>query len=395
MAVESTEVKVNNKERGGSAQNIIVLKYGPDVLNEIAGLSKTKRLYSAILVDATICGYLFPAETLIEAGHLAEQLLEVQGALIFLTTKKATAVVRESLTSTMTLHCFDNHSELYDYSPTLTKFIQTALGHTTEFIEESTDLSHQVLMSTVPVLTTNGLNQKMAMEKHHRRNMLLAVIDNYTPVVTLAGKMVSQSRLSESEFFERLKELEHEKLIFPVFMKIQFLVNCFKNRTAFTLKELLLAAELINRNQLDELMMELNSTPLKQRVSLGALAVRKGLINSRQLEIALQDQAFYGQTEENEDIKLGSVSGEESKVQSLVGHLGSTDPSNLLQNLATNRETGVLSVEYRDMQFRALFEVGKITHAKLGKIMGNPSVIGVCIGLEAGHFCFHPAHTAG
>jgi hypothetical protein len=387
MAVESTEVKVNTKERS-TGQNIIVLKYGPDVLTEIASLSKTKRLYSAILVDATICGYLFPAETLIEAGHLAEQLLEVQGALIFLTSKKATAVVRESLTGTMTLHCFDNHSELYDYSPTLTKFIQTALGHTTEFIEESTDLSHQVLMSTVPVLTAKGLETKMAMDKHHRRNMLLATIDNYTPVVTLAGKMVSQSRLTESEFFERLKELEQERLIFPVFQKIQFLVNCFKNRTAFTLKEYLMAAELISRNQLDELMMELNSTPLKQRVSLGALAVRKGLINSRQLEIALQDQAFYGQTEENEKVKLGSVSGEESKVQSLVGHLGSTDPSNLLQNLATNRETGVLSVEYRDMQFRALFEVGKITHAKLGKIMGNPAVIEFASAWKQGIFVF-------
>jgi len=388
MAVESTEVKVNNKERGGSQQNIIVLKYGPDVLSEIGSLSKGKRLYSAILVDATLCGYLFPAETLIEAGQLAEQLLEVQGALIFLTAHKATAVVRESLTGTMTLHCFDNHSELYDYSPTLTKFIQTALGKDTSFVEESTDLSHQVLMSTVPVLTSAGLSLKMAMEGHHRRNMMMAAVDNYTPVVTLAGKMVSSNRLTEKEFFDRLKELEQEKTIFPVFQKIQFLVDCFKNRTAFTLKEYLLAAGLVSRNQLDELMMELNSTPAKQRVSLGALAVRKGIINSRQLEIALQDQAFYGQTDENDKVKLGSVTGEESKVQSLVGHLGSTDPSNLLQNLATNRETGVLSVEYRDMQFRALFEVGKITHAKLGKIMGNHSVIEFASAWKQGIFVF-------
>jgi len=387
MAVESTEVKVNNKERG-SQQNIIVLKYGPDVLGEIAGLIKGKRLYSAILVDATLCGYLFPAETLIEAGRLAESLLDLQGALIFLTSQKATAIVRESLTGLMSLHCFDNHSELYDYSPTLTKFIQTALGHNSSFIEESTDLSHQVLMSTVPVLTAQGLGMKLAMEQHHRRNMLLAVIDNYTPVVTLAGKMVSQSRLTESEFFDRLKELEQEKAIFPVFQKIQFLVSCFKSRTAFTLKEYLLSAGLVTRNQLDDLMMELNSTPLKQRLSLGALAVRKNLISSRQLEIALQDQAFYGQTEENEKVKLGSVSGEENKVQSLVGHLGSTDPSNLLQNLATNRETGVLSVEYRDMQFRALFEVGKITHAKLGKIMGNQAVIEFASAWKQGIFVF-------
>ena len=279
MAVESTEVKVNNKERAGSQQNIIVLKYGPDVIAEITSLSKGKRLYSAILVDATTCGYLFPAETLIEAGQLAEKLLEVQGAIIFLTTQKATAIVRESLLGMMSFHSFDNHSELFDYSPTLTKYIQTALGKDSSFTEESTDLSHQVLMSTVPVLTASGLDFKLGMATHHRRNMLLAAVDNYTPVVTLLGKMVSQSRLTEKEFFERLKELEQEKVIFPVFQKIQFLVNCFKNRTAFTLKEYLLSSELVNTAQLNDLMMELNSTPVKRRLSLGALAVRKGLIN--------------------------------------------------------------------------------------------------------------------
>jgi hypothetical protein len=379
--------QADTKERSGQ-QNIIVLKYGPDVLSELSSLTRGKRLYSAILVDATVCGYLFPAETLIEAGRLAENVLELQGSLIFLTSHKATAIVRESLTGLMSLHCFDNHAELYDYSPQITKFIQTALGDTSNFIEESTDLSHQVLMSTVPVLTQNGLNIKMAMEAHHRRNILIAAIDNYTPVITLAGKMVSGSRLSESEYLDRLKELEQEKLIFPVFQKIPFLVNCFKNRTAFTLKEYLLAAGLLSHTQLDDLMMELNSTPLKQRLSLGALAVRKNIINSRQLEIALQDQAFYGQTEESEKTKLGSVTGEESKVQSLVGHLGSTDPSNLLQNLATNRETGVLSVEYRDMQFRALFEVGKITHAKLGKILGNQAVTEFASAWKQGIFVF-------
>ncbi|MDQ5936354.1 MAG: hypothetical protein QG574_3690, partial [Cyanobacteriota bacterium erpe_2018_sw_21hr_WHONDRS-SW48-000092_B_bin.40] len=121
---------------------------------------------------------------------------------------------------------------------------------------------------------------------------------------------------------------------------------------------------------------------------LGSLAVKKQIFTSRQLEIALQDQAFYGQTDENDKVNLGSVAGEDDKVQSLVGHLGSTDPSNLLQNLATNRETGVLSVEYRDMQFRALFEMGKITHAKLGKIMGNKAVTEFASAWKQGIFVF-------
>jgi hypothetical protein len=389
MAVEPTEIKLNTKSRSGTQQNIIVLKYGPELLSEIAALGKSKRLYDAILIDSTLCGYLFPAETLVEAGRLAERLLELSGALIFLKSDKAIAVVRETLTGLMSFHVFDNHAELFDYSPSLTKFIQTALGSATTFVEESTDLSHQVLMSTVPVLTHHGLELKINMERHHRRNLLLAAVDNYSPVVSLNNKLVGQGRVAEDEFLERLKELESEKAIYPVFPKIPFLVNCFKNKTPFTIKEYMLASGLVSKTQLDDLLMELNSMPAKQKVSLGTLAVKKMLITSRQLEIALQDQAFYGQTEEKDDkVKLGSVAGEDDKVQSLVGHLGSTDPSNLLQNLATNRETGVLSVEYRDMQFRALFEVGKITHAKLGKIMGNKSVTEFASAWKQGIFVF-------
>ncbi|MBP6743726.1 DUF4388 domain-containing protein [bacterium] len=387
MAVEPTEIKLT-KDRTGSQQNIIVLKYGPELLSEIAALSKSKRLYDAILIDSTLCGYLFPAEILVEAGRLAENLLELSGALIFLKSDKAIAVVRQSLTGLMSFHVFDNHSELFDYSPALTKFIQTALGSATSFVEESTDLSHQVLMSTVPVLTSHGLDLKINMTAHHRRNLLLSAIDNYSPVVTLINKVVSQGRLSESEFLERIKELEAEKSIYPIFAKIPFLVNCFKTKTAFTIKEYLISSGLISKAQLDDMLMELNSMPAKQKMALGTLAVKKQIFTSRQLEIALQDQAFYGQTEENDKVNLGAVAGEDDKVQSLVGHLGSTDPSNLLQNLATNRETGVLSVEYRDMQFRALFEMGKITHAKLGKIMGNKAVTEFASAWKQGIFVF-------
>lgn len=389
MAVEPTAAMLDVRSHTKGQQNIIVLKYGPELLSEIAALLKTKRLYDSIIVDATLSGYLFPAEVLIEAGRMAASLLELSGGLVFLKKDKATAIVRESLTGTMSFHVFDNHAELFDYSPSLTKFIQTALGSETNFVEESTDLSHQVLMSSVPVLTALGLKSKLEMETHHKRNLLLAAVDNYTPVVTLSNRIVGSGRLTEEEFFTRLKSLEQEKLIYPIFPKITFLVNCFKSKTAFTLKEYFQATGLITRNQLDDLIMETNSTPVKQRTSIGALAVKKGIINARQLEIAVQDQAFYSQSEENEKVKLGSVAGEEDdKVQSLVGHLGSTDPSNLLQNLATNRETGVLSVEYRDMQFRALFENGKITHARLGKLQGNPSVIEFASAWKQGIFVF-------
>jgi hypothetical protein len=48
----------------------------------------------------------------------------------------------------------------------------------------------------------------------------------------------------------------------------------------------------------------------------------------------------------------------------------------------------VLSVEFRDMQFRALFDTGKISHAKLGKLLGNAAVIEFASVWKQGIFVF-------
>ncbi len=388
MVVEQNEVITERLSRMMSQENVVVLKYGPDLLAELSGLAQGKHLFDAVLIDATTCGYLFTAEVLIEAGRLANALLEVQGALVFLKKDKAIAIVRDTLMGSLTFHIFENHAELFDYSAPLAKHVQAALGKSAGVIEESTDLAQQVLMSTVPVLTHLGIKLKAGMDQPRKRNAVIAAVDNYTPLSTISHRITSQGKLTSDELMEELKALEQSRAIYPLFNKVPFLVNCFRNQTPFSLKDLLLASKLVTQDQLDEMLFELQSMPIKERVTIGPLAVKKGFINTRQLEIALQDQAFYGQSSDSEKVKLVKTSGEETQVQSLVGHLGTTDPSNLLQNIATNRETGVLSVEYKDLQFRAQFEVGKLTHAKVGKVGGNSSVIEFASSWKDGIFVF-------
>lgn len=384
MVVDPAQVITAQLGRDQTDDNIKVLKFDPDLLTKLNQLADNNHLFDAVLIDTTLCGYLFPAEVLIEAGRLADNLLAVHGALIFLKRDKAVAIVRDSLTGVQSFHVFDNHAELYDYSPSLTKHIKAALGKSSDFYEESTDLSQQVLMSTIPVITALGIKLKGQLAEPSKRNMVLAAIDNYSPIITIAHKLTE--RISEQELLEELKALEQSKAIHPIFPKVPFLVNCFKNKTAFTLKDYMVQARLINPQQLDELLLEINSQPLKQRASLGTMAVKREIMTARQLEISVQDQAFYGQTGDTQKVKVNAA--DDAKVQSLVGHLGTTDPSNLLQNLVTNRETGVLSVEYRDMQFRAQFEVGKLTHAKVGKVQGNSAVIEFCSAWKQGIFVF-------
>ncbi|MBI4534485.1 MAG: DUF4388 domain-containing protein [Candidatus Melainabacteria bacterium] len=215
---------------------------------------------------------------------------------------------------------------------------------------------------------------------------MLAAIDNYTPLSAVAQKLLGQGKMTFEELKEELKSLEHGRVIFPIFAKIPFLVHCFRNKVPFKLKDYLVASRLLTQDQIDEVAMEQKNIKGKDRLNLGPAAVAKGYLTSRQLEVALQDQAFYGQA--GDKVKMVSATAEQPLVQSLVGHLGTTDPSGLLQSLSNNRETGVLSVELRDLQFRALFEQGKLTHAKLGKVKGNLAVTEFASVWREGIFVF-------
>jgi hypothetical protein len=390
MVIEQLQAKSElPKKKGRSQDNILVLNYSPDLNQRLAQLLDKKHLYDAILIDASDCGFLFMAEMLVESARLAKNLLEMQGTLIFLNREQAVGLCRESLVGNLAFLMFDNYAQLFDYSPALARHVQVALGKSANVLEESTDIFQQVLMSTIPVLTRDGIKMKGTIDRMSSRNTLLASIDNFTPLSSIAHRIVSeQQRMTMADMLQELKGLESSKVIYPIFAKIPFLINCFQHKTPFTLRDYLVAAKYVNQSQLDEMLVELKHTFSKEQISLGPLALKKGYINSRQLEITMQDQAFYGRHSNTEQVKVVKTTAEESQVHSLIGRLGTTHPSNLLQNLAQNRETGVLSVEYKDLQFRAQFELGKLTHAKLGKITGNSAIIEFASAWLEGIFVF-------
>ena len=367
-------------------ENIVILKYGPQLLDELQGLSEGNHLFEAIIIDNTLSAYLFPAEILVEARKLVDQLLELRGALMFLKADSAIAIVKESLTTAPSFRVFNSYSEIFDFSPQVTKFIKSTLGSEAGFEEEGSDLAQQILMSSTPVLTMEGLDRKTNLSESNKINKVLALVDNHSPLASIL--MRSKEKMSEDEFLEILREMEKERLIYPVFPKVPFLVKCFKNQSSFTLEDYFKNCKILSAAELDQLQLQLQSTKLKERMDIGPLAVREEMLTARALEIAIEDQAFYGQTDDSKKSASSSATEEEQKVQSLVGHLGSTDPMSLLQNMATNRESGILSVENRDMQFKAHFDQGRPAHARIGKLHGNKAVIEFASAWKNGIFVF-------
>lgn len=352
-------------------ESVLVLKYGPNFLDELEGLTRSKRVFDVIIIDSTQAGFLFSAEEMIAASGFGRNLLEVQGAIVFVKHDKAAAFVKESPAGYLSFHLFETFSAVYDYSTTIAKHIQQAMGQSIEIKRDSSDLSEQILFTVIPVLTQFGIKLKSGVEGSRRRNLILAAIDNYTPLSSVSQRL--SQLLPFGDLLDELRGLEHIGAIYPIFPKIPFLVEQFRNGRTFKLRDYFLEAKLLTPEQIDEVIFAMQNSKGAQRLSLGAMCVAKGMLSARQLEISLQDQAFFGQQRSAEKAQR-RIETEADHVQSLIGNLVSSDPAAVLQNLASSRATGVLTVDHRDLTFRAIYDKGTLTHAKQGKLKANAAV---------------------
>ena len=371
----------------GVGENVCTFINSPTLIEELISLLSKKHQFEIILIDCQESGLLFPTEVFFQITNLAKQLLEVEGSLIFLASHKAMAVKKESLIGDLALHNFCSYTELFDYSPTLTKHVLATTAKT-EILPENTDLTQQVLLSSVPVLKEQGIKEKANRESVTKTALILSVIDNFTPISAICLRLNETHNLSTEQVLQEIKSLELQKFIYPVFAKVPFLVNCFRNRSSFTIKDYLLASQLITQSQFDELMVNQLIRHGKEATHIGGQLLKLRYINARQLEVIMQDLAFYGQRAGLDSNKLIKASSDEVQLQTLVGYLGTTDPANLLQNFAQNRDTGVLSIEHGEAHFRAHFDEGRLLHAKMGKIMGNKAIVEFASAWKEGIFVF-------
>ena len=62
------------------SSKVTIIKYSEDLLEEINDLLKKNELLDAVLVDASMTGFLFPSEVLLECSKLVPRLIDVGGA---------------------------------------------------------------------------------------------------------------------------------------------------------------------------------------------------------------------------------------------------------------------------------------------------------------------------
>src|SRR6516165_7088419 len=97
MVIDQAQALTQSPNKAVHQENILVVPYTDDLLDQLARHVDKKHLYDAVLIDASTCGFFFTAECLLEAARLAKQLLELQGTMIFLKTDKAVGISRDTL----------------------------------------------------------------------------------------------------------------------------------------------------------------------------------------------------------------------------------------------------------------------------------------------------------
>ncbi|HEY9868775.1 MAG TPA: DUF4388 domain-containing protein [Candidatus Obscuribacterales bacterium] len=369
--------------------------YRENLLAEFERLVTEGKLFDGLIVDLSQVGFSLSLETLVKFNAYARRLLKPQGVLLFIKPDAAVTLSRDDPAGGLSFTVYDSPFGIFARYPMLADYAcATVSGIDRRRLRGGgSTLANHILYTSTLVLTEKGTRLKDSFELPAPQNWVIQLIDDYSSVESVSRTMEKEHGVAPDETLRILQELEADGAIFPVFPRIQFLSNCYHNRKPFRLGRYMVAAGILTAAQLQELLeiQQEEGWGRNQRTFLGLLAVRHGYINTRQLEVLLNDQYLYGgyhRVAEADEAGVSRTVNIETMRDSMIGSLGAIDSAGLLQSLSTAKKTGVLTVENRDRTLVISFSEGRPTHARLGKLSGYAAIAEFLVTWCEGIFVF-------
>lgn len=355
------------------------------------------RRFDGLIVDLMQTGFTLPLDSLVRFHAYGKRLLKPQGVMLFIKSDGAMTLTKDDPGGGLTLNVYDSPFGIFARYPMLADYVcATVSGIDRRRLRGGGNtLANHILYTSTPVLTPRGIGFKQSFELPPPQNWLLQLMDDYSSTEAIGRLMESRHNVHADETLRLMQELESEGAIYPIFSRIQFLANCYHNRKPFRLGRYMVAAGIITPSQLEELLelQQEEGWGRNHKTFLGLLAVRKGYINTRELEVLLHDQFIYGgyhkvTESESESSSASKRRSIETMRDSMIGSLGAIDSAGLLQSIATAKKTGLLTVENRDKALVVAFSEGKPTHARLDKLSGYHALVEFLVGWTEGIFVF-------
>ncbi|MBY0356516.1 MAG: DUF4388 domain-containing protein [Candidatus Obscuribacterales bacterium] len=368
--------------------------YRENLFAELERLVKEERRFDGLTIDLMQTDFSLPLDIMVKFHAYGQKLLKPEGILLFIKADAAVTLTKDDPGGGLTFNVYDSPFAIFARHPILADYVcATVTGIDRRRMRGGgSTLANHILFSSIPVLSPKGSRLKSAISLSPPQTWLLHFIDDYASIESISSTMETQHNIHPDETLRLLQELETDGIIYPLFARIHFLANCYHNHKPFRLGRYMVASGIISSQQLEELLetQEQEGWGRNQKTFLGLLAVRKGYLNTRELEVLLHDQYFYGGYQKTEATTGMSSKGLpiETMKNSMIGSLGAIDSAGLLQSISTAKKTGILTVENRDNSLIVSFQDGKATHARLGLLKGYNALVEFMVNWLEGIFVF-------
>jgi len=378
--------------------SFLTYSYRETLFAEFERLVEASKQFDGLIIDLMQTGFSVPLDELVKFSLYAKRLLKPQGVLLFVKADGAITLTKDDPGGGLTFNVYDSPFGIFARHPMLADYVcATVSGIDRRRLRGGgSTLANHILYTSTPVLTDAGRKAKEGFNLPAPQSWVLQMIDDYSSVEAITRTLEERHHLPADETLRMLQELEAEDIIFPVFSRIQFLSNCYHNRKPFRLGRYMVAAGILSESQLQELLerQEEEGWGKGQKTFLGLLAVRLGFLNTRELEVLLDDQYLYGGYHKKADSEGQAGRSVETMRDSMIGSLGAIDVHGLLQSLSTAQKTGLLTVENRDKALVVSFTNGKPIAAKMNRLRGLEAVTEFVTQWTEGIFVFRDKGTS-
>jgi hypothetical protein len=400
-SVSSAEEPAEEKIYFSPSLSFLTYSYRENLFGEFERLVDAGKTFDGLIIDLVQTGFSIPLDDLVKFSAYAKRLLKQQGVLLFVKNDGAITFTKDDPGGGLTFNAYDSPFGIFARYPMLADYVcATVAGIDRRKLRGGgSTLANHILYTSMPVLTDQGKRVKGQFTLPAPQSWVLSMIDDYSTVESMTRNLEARHQLPADETMRLLQEIEAQGLIFPIFARIQFLANCYHNRKPFRLGRYMVAANLLTEQHLQELLerQQEEGWGKSQKTFLGLLAVRAGYINTRQLEVLLDDQYLYGgYHKKGDEDGPGNSRGVniETMRDSMIGSLGAIDTAGLLQSLATAKKTGLLTVENREKAFVISFANGKPMHGRMNKLKGPDALTEFLVTWSEGIFVFRDKGTS-
>jgi hypothetical protein len=378
-----------------NSPSFLTISYEKNIFSSLDKLVQQGCLLDGLVIDLTATGFTLTLENVCTFILYAKKLLHPQGVFLFVKSGGSISLVKDDPAGGLNINLHDSPLGIFMRSPLLAEHVYATINGI-EKVRPSYDgssLANHIFLTTVAVLTRKG-HSELAQEKLPiKLNWFLQLVDGYRTLEGIHIDLKRQHHLDWMDFLTLVQQADSSGFIFPVFARAEFLAKCYENKKAFRFGRYLVASGVVSEAQLMGLLEQQKDNHNGKNGSqlLGDLALARGLISARQLELLLADQYLYGgyRGENREKALLTTASIQSAGVcDSMIGNLGAIDTPGLLQSLSTAGKTGLLTVDSQGRTLSVAFLDGKVTHAKLGRLRGKDALVEFATGWSEGIFVF-------